>query len=286
MRSRLLPLGLGLCLGCSGAGTHGTTRNLGAHNDAEAEPATGSDASGQDADEPQTDESDASSETMEDAGEPAHELVPDAANDLDAAVGDAANDVDAAVDADADRDSGIPVDASDADADAEVMPDARFPVTLLTDHFSSATPVGGSNLAGTAFLVVTQNVDVVGNINGSFYTCGVGANNCIDLVGETAKGKISSIASFNLVAGRSYLISWAQANSPQAPPDGYILRVTLGSFTADVSVGNQTDDVFGPKTRTFVPSTNESNVHLSFEALTQVNTIWGPKIDDIGLVEQ
>jgi hypothetical protein len=82
---------------------------------------------------------------------------------------------------------------------------------IFSEDFSGATPgtYGVGMLPGTQFNVSTDNVDVVGVLNGSNFTCtGNPAGNCVDLVGSNNGGGIQSIPTFALKAGDTYVVSF------------------------------------------------------------------------------
>jgi hypothetical protein len=79
--------------------------------------------------------------------------------------------------------------------------------TIFSEDFSGGTPGANNNLAGTQFSVTGGQVDLVGVINGSFFTCVGSGGNCVDLVGSPGDGTIKS-SSITLIAGDNYKISF------------------------------------------------------------------------------
>jgi len=102
---------------------------------------------------------------------------------------------------------------------------------LLSENFSGATPgtYGGGSLPGTQFNVTAGNIDIVGVLNGSFFTCAANpGGNCIDLVG-TSGGQITSTTSFNLLANHLYTYSFEHVLQGYNPGDP-----NFSKFTFDV----------------------------------------------------
>ena len=100
---------------------------------------------------------------------------------------------------------------------------------IFEEDFSGATPGANNSLAGTQFTVTSGAVDIIGVLNGSFFTCvNNSGGNCLDLVGSPGLGSISSIPTFNLTAGDTYTIAF-----------GYILQgfASGSTATSDFTVG-------------------------------------------------
>ncbi len=69
---------------------------------------------------------------------------------------------------------------------------------IFSENFSGAVPGAENNLNGTRFFVSTDNVDIVGDINGSYFNYnGETNNNGLDLAG-VKPGAIQSIDTFTL----------------------------------------------------------------------------------------
>jgi hypothetical protein len=157
--------------------------------------------------------------------------------------------------------------------------------TLFTENFEGVVPGGGYGAGAVlgGFTVTGGNVDVLGDVGGSFFSCGTTNNNCVDMSG-TSLGTISTGAIFNLVAGRIYTVSFLQAGSGQLNPgDTYTLRVILGTKQQDFTVPALSG--FLAQQMQFVAGSNQSNVSLVFQSLTLINGIWGPVLDTVALDE-
>jgi len=91
--------------------------------------------------------------------------------------------------------------------------------TIFSEDFSGTTPGPNSNLAGSQFSVTGGQVDVIGQHNGSFFTCDANpTGNCVDLVGSGGLGTITS-SNLSLTAGDIYTISFhAELQGESLPP--------------------------------------------------------------------
>ena len=155
---------------------------------------------------------------------------------------------------------------------------------LLQEDFSGATPAGNSSLAGTQFQVTSGAVDVVGVLNGSFFQCvNNPTGNCIDMVGSPGVGHISSIPTFNLIAGDTYTITF-----------GYILQGFAAGTTptSDFTVGLGTfSQIFAAipvvqnGSLSFSPGSNETGAALTFATDTAPDDVHGAILDHIVLTE-
>jgi hypothetical protein len=155
---------------------------------------------------------------------------------------------------------------------------------LLQEDFSGATPGANSSLAGTQFQVTSGAVDIVGVLNGSFFQCANNpTGNCIDMVGSPGVGHISSIPTFNLIAGDTYTISF-----------GYILQgfVAGNTPTSDFTVGLGTFSqiltaipVVQNGSLTFSPGSNQTGAALTFATDTAPDDVHGAVLDHIVLTE-
>src|SRR6266853_6636412 len=83
---------------------------------------------------------------------------------------------------------------------------------LFQENFSGAVPGGGYSygpIPGTQFTVTGGNVDVVGVIGGSYFSCVDNpSGNCLDLIGSGGSGGISSVPTFNLTPGTTYIVKF------------------------------------------------------------------------------
>jgi hypothetical protein len=124
---------------------------------------------------------------------------------------------------------------------AAVMATAAFlisaPVTagatvIFSENFSGAAPGthGTGTLSGTGFAVTGGNIDIIGVLNGSFFTCVQNLpGNCIDMVGSGANGQITSTVTFNLLANHLYTYSFDHVLQGFGPTDP-----NTSKFTFDV----------------------------------------------------
>ena len=156
---------------------------------------------------------------------------------------------------------------------------------VFSEDFSGATPGANNSLAGTQFSVSSGAVDIVGVLNGSFFTCvNNPSGNCLDLVGSPGLGAITTNPTFNLVPGDTYNISF-----------GYILQgfptgsttptsdftVGLGSFSDQLTAIPTVQDA----SLSFSVGSNETGVNLTFAALTSPDNFHGPVLNDIVVTE-
>lgn len=156
---------------------------------------------------------------------------------------------------------------------------------LLSEDFSGAVPgpTGSGPIGGTQFTVTQDNVDVVGVLNGSFFTCVDNpAGNCLDLVGESGGGAIQSIPSFNLLAGQTYELTFGEVLQGYAAgsPATTQVRIALGSLSQDETFDG---GVITHPTLSFTPLVNETSAALSFTTLTAPDSVHGAVLDDIVL---
>ena len=156
--------------------------------------------------------------------------------------------------------------------------------TLLSEDFSGATPGTYSGaIAGTQFAVSVANVDLLGVLNGSFFTCGNNpAGNCLDLVGNTGLGGISSVPTFNLKAGDTYTINFGAVLQGYDPGKGSTtFSVGLGTLVQNETV-NGTAKQFS---LSFIPTANQSSAALSFTTLIPGDAVHGAVLDRITLTD-
>lgn len=155
--------------------------------------------------------------------------------------------------------------------------------TLLSETFAGATRgLYGGAITGTAFTVTSGTVDIIGLPSGSPFGCvRLPGANCLDLVGNTGSGAIASTASFELVAGSTYTVSFGgllQGFSPGSP-ETTSFEVSLGSLTS-----TQTANANGAAYSIhFTPLTNQSGARLAFTTLTAPNSVHGVVLDSVVL---
>jgi hypothetical protein len=156
-------------------------------------------------------------------------------------------------------------------------------VTLLSENFAGATAgLYGGAISGTAFTVTSQNIDIIGIPAGSPFNCvRVPAANCLDLVGNQGSGAIASTASFNLVAGSTYNVTFGgllQGYSP-GDPASTSFSVSLGSLssTQTANAGGATYSI------NFTPLANQAGAKLGFTTLSAPDSVHGVVLDNIVL---
>lgn len=156
--------------------------------------------------------------------------------------------------------------------------------TLFSEDFSGATPgTYGSAIPGSAFAVTAANIDIVGQLNGSFFTCTDNpGGNCIDLVGNNGAGAITSNPTFTLKAGNSYTVTFG------AILQGYTAGQGFTSFTVGLGSLSQQESVTGTPQQfalTFSPTAAQSNAALSFTTDVAGDQVHGAVLDRISLTE-
>ncbi len=162
--------------------------------------------------------------------------------------------------------------------------------TIFQENFSGATPGGGSQaggaygvgaIPGTHITVTGGNVDVVGVVNGTNFSCVDNpTGNCLDLIGNTGSGSISSLSGLNLTAGDTYTISFGM--DAQGSVGNLQFSVGLGTFSQTVTAMPAPDP---NETLTYTPSSNQSNAFLTFTSITNVDNVHGPVLDNIVVTE-
>ena len=164
---------------------------------------------------------------------------------------------------------------------------------IFSENFDSTTPGGGhgaGNIAGSGFRVTGGNVDVMGDLNGSFFTCATGPNsNCLDMVGTTP-GTIETIATFNLLAGYTYTLTFDSAATGAFTGGGLTFgnHLDLGPYGLnfwDTQIGSGNYPVT-PHTMTVTPVTDQLGVRLTFQAQGNPGPgYWGSMLDNVVLTE-
>ena len=156
-------------------------------------------------------------------------------------------------------------------------------VTLFSEDFSGATPgtYGVGAIPGAQFNVTTANVDLVGVLNGNYFSCANNpGGNCLDLVGNTGAGGIASAPTFALTAGDTYTVKFNAVLQGYAPGQGSTtFTVGLGSLT-------QTEMVNGTSRQfslTFTPLVGQTNAALAFTTVIPGDTVHGAVLDHISL---
>jgi hypothetical protein len=158
--------------------------------------------------------------------------------------------------------------------------------TLLSEDFSGATPGPDNNLAGTQFTQSGGPVDIVGVLNGTFFSCAQNSGgNCVDMVGSPGNGKITSTTTFNLLANHLYTYSFLDIlqgfSSGDPETSSFLFNVgglSIVTYTAtpdgeSISAG-------------FVAPISVLNAVLTIETITAPDTIHGADISNILLEDQ
>jgi hypothetical protein len=126
--------------------------------------------------------------------------------------------------------------------------------------------------------VTAGNVDIVGVIGGSYFSCvDQPSGNCLDLIGSVGTGAISSIPTFNLTAGTTYTITFGVV--VQGLNTNINFSVGLGTFSQTVTATPSPQQI---KVQ-FVAATNQSGAHLTFTSITNPDNFHGPVLDNIAL---
>lgn len=156
---------------------------------------------------------------------------------------------------------------------------------IFSEDFSGATPgtYTGGAIPGTQVSVTNANVDVVGVLNGSYFSCvDDPSGNCLDLVGNTGGGGIQSVPTFNLKAGRTYTLTFGEVLQGYSPGSSATtsVQISLGSLSqTEVYAGG----VVTQETLTFSPLVDQNNAELSFNTLIPADSVHGAVIDNIVL---
>jgi hypothetical protein len=155
---------------------------------------------------------------------------------------------------------------------------------IFSEDFSGATPRANNSLAGTQFSVTSGAVDIVGVLNGSFFTCvNNPGGNCLDLVGSPGLGSIKSTPTFDLIAGDKYMITFGYIlqgfTSGTTPTSDF--TVGLGSFSDTLTAIPMVEDA----SLSFTPGSNETGVNLTFATLTSPDDFHGAVLDHIVVTE-
>jgi len=156
-----------------------------------------------------------------------------------------------------------------------------FAAQLFQENFSGAVP-GGSypigTIPGTQFAVTAGNVDVVGVVGGSYFSCADHpSGNCLDLIGSVGTGAIGSVPTFNLTGGTTYTITFGVV--VQGVTTNIDFSVGLGTFSQTVTATPSPSQI----TVQFVAATSQSGVHLTFTSITNPDNFHGAVLDNIVL---
>ena len=152
------------------------------------------------------------------------------------------------------------------------------PVTLFEDNFN--TEGQGTNQVLDKWTVTDGSVDVIPV--GSQFNWYPTQGNYLDMDGSTgAAGTIATNATFNLVAGREYVLTFRYGVNQNSGGTEF-LKFGLGTLTAPslvIAFSNATTML--EHTYTFISATNLSNVSLFFGGVGSDNS--GAILDDVKL---
>jgi hypothetical protein len=153
--------------------------------------------------------------------------------------------------------------------------------TLFTETFANAQPdpsgipYGVGVLAGTKFTITQGTIDIVGVLNGNYFTCSYNpAGNCLDLVGDSP-GTISSTAALKLKPGTQYTVQFGA--TAQGVTENIEFNVTLGSQTQTLTATPT------PQTlrASFLAGAADRVATLTFSSVTNLDGYHGAVLSDI-----
>ena len=147
--------------------------------------------------------------------------------------------------------------------------------TVFSEDFSGATPGFGytGRITGTKF-TASRDVDIVGQLNGSFFSCGPlnPGGNCIDLIGGTGPGGTTTSTQFSLAAGVLYTLAFDDAGMA-----GNVYSAAVDGFSQTfLSVGSVVNNSFS-----FTPLTSTDAATLAFTTITSPDSSHGPTLANI-----
>jgi len=157
---------------------------------------------------------------------------------------------------------------------------------IFSENFSGATPgTYGGAIPGTQFTVTGYNTDIVGVLNGSFFSCVDNpAGNCLDLVGNAGGGDFASTTAFNLVKGDTYTLNFGEVlQGYDAGSSAFTtVAISLGSLSqTETYLGGVVNQV----SLTFKPTADESGALLAFDTLIPADSVHGAVLDNITLTQ-
>ena len=158
--------------------------------------------------------------------------------------------------------------------------------TVFQEDFSGATPGTYSGaIPGTNFTVTGGNIDIVGVLNGSFFTCVANpTGNCLDLIGNVGSGQITSTTGINLIAGHTYTISYTSIL--QGFPTGSSTPTSNYSVGLGSSVFSETSTpTVTPVSISFLEATTQLDALLIFTSITNIDNVHGPVLSDITVTD-
>lgn len=157
--------------------------------------------------------------------------------------------------------------------------------TIFSEDFSGATPgTYSGQIPGTKFTDNGADVDIIGVLNGSFFTCvGNPSGNCVDLVGNQGPGSVLTSTPIALTAGDTYTIGFTDnlQGFNSGDPVTSDFTVALGSFTANLVA---TPDLM-QRSLSFVASASDPAAVLSFATTTSPDSVHGPILSGITVTD-
>lgn len=152
--------------------------------------------------------------------------------------------------------------------------------TIFTEDFSGAS-VGGhglGTLGGTQFDVTSGNVDIIGP---GFFSCVSGATKCVDLIGSSGQGTITSNVGINLIAGTTYTINFTDVLQGFAagPTPTLNYTVSLGSHSFNL----QSTPTTTLMSLSFNAATTELGALLAFATTGNLDNVHGPVLSGISI---
>ena len=163
-----------------------------------------------------------------------------------------------------------------------LLPAAASAGTVFSEDFSGATPRGGytGEITGTKFTASGSDVDIIGVLNGSFFSCVANpSGNCLDTVGGRGAGGTVTSTPFALTAGTAYTLTFTDLlqGFEMGDPATAAYTASVGGFsqlfTATPTITN--------RTFSFTPLLSTSAATLTFNVLTSPDSSHGPVLSNI-----
>jgi hypothetical protein len=156
--------------------------------------------------------------------------------------------------------------------------------TIFSENFSGATPgLYGGAIPGTGFAATNGNVDIIGVLHGSSFSCvNNPTGNCLDLIGNVGIGAITSTTTFNLLVGHTYTLTFNDIVQGGNTLPSELFDVSLGSLLRqETSLSTAVTSV----TEVFTPSSEQDGATLVFSSITNDDNVHGPVLDSIVLTD-
>ena len=161
-----------------------------------------------------------------------------------------------------------------------MAPAVASAATVFSEDFSGAMPgtYGPGVIPGTKFSVDTRNVDITGELNGSYYSCDSlkPGGNCLDLLGDQGLGGSVTSTSFALTAGVLYTLAFDAAGA-----GGNTCSAMVAGFSQ--TFATNADGSVSHQSFTFTPLSSTSTSMLVFRDLTAPNAYNGAVLANINL---